>query len=123
MVIDAHNRGESASLNAIRRIGPSLIFERLWRETGLQRSHTKVLSADRKFEFPVERAVFVTAAQPAVCLWLGPFLQLSGLRTTGSAGVDELDLHHLYRAMAWLGEELLGSRSGQDVCPHGASRT
>ena len=36
MVIDAHSRGESP-VSAIRRIGPSLIFERLWRETGLQR--------------------------------------------------------------------------------------
>ena len=31
------------------------------------------------------------------------------------AGVDGLDLHHLYRAMAWLGEELPAKRSGR---PH-----
>ena len=28
------------------------------------------------------------------------------MRTTRIAGIEELDLHHLYRAMAWLGEEL-----------------
>ena len=33
--------------------------------------------------------------------------RIAGARITPSAGVDGLDLHHLYRAMAWLGEELL----------------
>ena len=29
-----------------------------------------------------------------------------GARTAGIAGAEALELHHLYRAMAWLGEEL-----------------
>jgi hypothetical protein len=30
----------------------------------------------------------------------------AGAPVTAHAGVEKLDLHHLYRAMAWLGEEL-----------------
>jgi hypothetical protein len=41
------------------KIGPSLIFERLWKETGIQAALNRVL-AGRKFEFDVERAVFLT---------------------------------------------------------------
>ena len=42
-----------------RRIGPVLIFERLWKESG-SKSVIKRLLAGRKFEFPVERAIFLT---------------------------------------------------------------
>src|SRR5262245_58368112 len=43
-------------------------------------------------------------AAPAVREWLRPRRRsLGGLYIAGVAG---LDLHHLYRAMAWLGEEL-----------------
>ena len=31
---------------------------------------------------------------------------IAGAKTTRSPGVEGLDLHHLYRAMAWLGDEL-----------------
>jgi hypothetical protein len=65
------------------------------------------LLADRKFEFPVERAVFLTVLHR---------LMAGGPRSDRAAekwradyrigGVEELDLQHLYRAMAWLGEEL-----------------
>jgi hypothetical protein len=34
MVIEAHSRGE-APIVEVRRIGPGLIFERLWQESGL----------------------------------------------------------------------------------------
>jgi hypothetical protein len=39
------------------KIGPAIIFERLWKETGIQRAIKKVL-AGRRFEFDVERAIF-----------------------------------------------------------------
>ena len=41
------------------KIGPVLIFERLWKELGLP-TIIHGLLADRKFEFDVERAVFLT---------------------------------------------------------------
>jgi hypothetical protein len=44
---------------ACRRIGPALLFERLWRETGCC-DVLNELAAPRQFGFAVERAVFVT---------------------------------------------------------------
>ena len=87
-----------------RRIGAPLLFERLWQESGC-RAVVEGLLAARRFEFAVERAVFLTV--------------LHRLMVSGSDracehwrddyhidDIDGLDLHHLYRAMSWLGEEL-----------------
>ena len=41
------------------RIGAPLLFERLWRDTGC-RAVVAALAAGRKFEFAVERSVFLT---------------------------------------------------------------
>ncbi|MEI7611205.1 MAG: transposase, partial [Rhodospirillaceae bacterium] len=96
------------------RIGAPLIFERLWRESGCQAVIEAAL-AGRKFEFPVERAIFasvlhrlcVSGSDRACDAWL------AGYRVEGIAG---LDLHHFYRAMAWLGEEL-ADQSGRTRAP------
>jgi hypothetical protein len=87
-----------------RRIGAPLLFERLWQESGC-RTVVEGMLAGRRFEFAVERAVFLTV--------------LHRLMVSGSDracehwredyridGVAELELHQLYRAMSWLGEEL-----------------
>ena len=63
------------------------------------------LLAARGFEFAVERAVFATVlhrimvsgSDRACEKWLADY---------DIPGTDGLALHHLYRAMAWLGEEL-----------------
>ena len=39
-----------------KKIGPALIFERLWSELGIDRVIKRLLE-DRKFEFDVERAI------------------------------------------------------------------
>ena len=115
MVIDAHSRGE-APVISVRRIGPGLIFERLWRETGL-REVTEALVAGRKFEFPVERAVFITVLNRLFASGSDRFCS-KWVQDYGITGAGELDLHHLYRAMAWLGEELPeDTTSGQDTIP------
>jgi transposase len=87
-----------------KKIGPALIFERLWKELGVDRILHRHL-AERKFGFDVERAIFLTV--------------LHRLFTSGSDrscdrwhrdyvvnGVSDLSLHHLYRAMAFLGETI-----------------
>lgn len=89
---------------ACKRIGAPMLFGRLWEETGC---HTVLedLLATRGFEFPVERAVFasvvhrimVSGSDRACEKWIADY---------DIPGVDGLALHHLYRAMAWLGEEL-----------------
>ena len=81
-----------------------MIFERLWQQTGCQRVIQQIL-ADRRFEFDVERAIFLTALHR---------LFVSGSDRAADKwrryyrieGCDSLQLHHLYRAMAWLGQEL-----------------
>ena len=85
-------------------IGPALIFERLWQELGLPAIFQNLL-ADRKFTFDIERAVFLTVLHR---------LFISGSdrsckqwrRDYVIAGAGGIDLHHLYRAMAFLGEVL-----------------
>ena len=43
----------------IRELGPDLVFGRLWQETGIQRVLNDLLR-ERQFEFPVERAIYLT---------------------------------------------------------------
>jgi Transposase DDE domain len=89
---------------ACKRIGAPLLFGRLWEETGC-RAVIEGLLAARSFEFPVERAVFasvlhrimVSGSDRACEKWIADY---------DIPGRDGLSLHHLYRAMAWLGEEL-----------------
>ena len=87
-----------------KRIGPVLVFERLWDELGV-RSILSRLLAGRRFEFPVERAIFTTVlhrlfvsgSDRAADTWC---------RRYAIEGIEPLELHHFYRAMAWLGEAL-----------------
>jgi len=93
-----------------KRIGAPLLFGRLWEETGC-RAVIEALLAERLFEFPVERAVFptvlhrlmVSGSDRACEKWMTDY---------AIPGVDGLALHHLYRAMAWLGEELPAEQQG-----------
>ena len=107
-VLDAHAAGQTEAV-AIRSIGPDLVFSRLWNELGLP-DILKDLLKGRRFEFDVERAVYLTV--------------LHRLFASGSdraaerwreeyriPGAEDLDLQHLYRAMAWLGEPLEGEES------------
>jgi Transposase DDE domain len=89
---------------ACRRIGAPLLFERLWQESGC-RTVVQDLLAGRRFEFAVERAVFLTVLHRLVVS--GSDRACEHWREDYRIdGVDDLGLHHLYRAMAWLGEEL-----------------
>lgn len=100
--MSALERGERVGL-ACQRIGPPLLFERLWSESGC-RAVIADLVADRGFEFAVERTVFVAVLHR---------LMVSGsdracekwMRDYRIEGAEALLLHHFYRAMTWLGEE------------------
>src|SRR5271168_5350747 len=103
MVLSTGSDDDAAKI-AVRRIGPALVFERLWEETGCRAVIAK-LAGQRKHDFALERAVFLTVlhrlfvsgSDRAADRWREDY---------AIAGVEKLDLHHLYRAMAWLGEEL-----------------
>ena len=89
--------------NAVR-IGPALVFERLWRDLGFPELLAELLDG-RKFGFDVERAVFLTVlhrlfapgSDRAAERWRPDYV---------IDGVETLELHHRYRALAWLGEPL-----------------
>jgi Transposase DDE domain len=87
-----------------KRIGPPLLFERLWRDTACGAVLHELL-ADRDFSFPVERAVFLTVLHRLMVSGSDRACEQwrDGYRIDGAG---ELKLHHLYRAMTWLGEEL-----------------
>jgi DDE family transposase len=103
LVLTAHERGELTAVRTLR-LGAVLIFERLWREAGCAAVLEQLL-AQRRFEFAVERAVFLTVlhrllapgSDRAADRWKHDYLL---------DGAAALGLHHLYRAMAWLGEPL-----------------
>jgi hypothetical protein len=103
LLLTAHREGNAPAVNATR-IGPSLIFERLWRETGCHHVLTALL-AQRHFDFPVERALFLTVlhrlcatgSDRAAQRWKEDYL---------IDQADDIELHQLYRAMGWLGEAL-----------------
>ena len=98
-----------------KKIGPALIFERLWKELGIG-SIVSSLVASRKFGFSVERALFLTvlhrlfvSGSDRSCeKWRRDYL---------IASVEELELHQLYRAMAFLGEELADQKDRTPFAP------
>jgi transposase len=102
-VLGAHARGASVATRSAR-IGPALIFQRLWQACSIDQVLTAMLEG-RRFEFSVERAIFLTVlhrlfapgSDRAAEKWKDDY---------AIPGVGDLDLHQLYRAMAWLGEVL-----------------
>ncbi|HID24295.1 MAG TPA: IS1634 family transposase [Planctomycetaceae bacterium] len=103
MVVSARDQGKGVDATN-RRIGAPLVFQRLWEQTGCDQVLQRLLEG-RRFEFSVERALFLTVLHRLVrsgsdraCVkWKNDY---------DIPGVAELQLHHLYRAMGWLGESL-----------------
>ncbi len=88
----------------IKKVGPGLIFGRLWNQVGIG-DHIRDILKGRRYRFDIERAIFVTV--------------LHRLMNPGSDrqadqwhqayridGADALRLQHFYRAMGWLGDPL-----------------
>src|ERR1017187_7743884 len=102
-VIDAHAAGQTEPVQ-VRRVGPDLVFGRLWEALKLGTILKRALQS-RRYEFDVERAVYLTVVYR---------LFASGSDRAAERwrqayrlpGTDTLDLHHLDRAMALLGEPL-----------------
>jgi transposase len=102
-VIDAHAAGETQAVRVLR-IGPELVFGRLWKESGIQDVIGSLLEA-RRYDFDVERAIYLTVlhrlfasgSDRAAERWRENYL---------IPGTEALELHHFYRAMAFLGQEI-----------------
>jgi transposase len=95
---------QSEAQASAKKIGPALIFERLWKELGIGQVVHRLLE-DRKFEFDVERTIFLTVlhrlfvsgSDRACDRWRRDYL---------IQGTEGLSLHHHYRAMNFLGERI-----------------
>ncbi len=97
------------------KIGPTLIFERLWEETGIKEA-VKGLLQHRRFEFDLERAVFLTVLHRLITSGSDRFCD-RWRRDFAVPGTEDLELHHLYRAMAFLGEELADQEGASGLSP------
>jgi hypothetical protein len=104
MVLAAHRSGESPAMQT-RRIGPALVFGRLWEELHLPQVIERLL-VGRRLTIAVERILFLTVLhrlfvsgsdRSCVLVWKKDY-QIPG----GAA----IALHQVYRAMAWLGTPL-----------------
>jgi Transposase DDE domain len=112
-VLDAHAAGETQPVS-IAKIGPDLVFGRLWKSMGLERIVSE-MAGKRRHEFDLERAVYLTVLHR---------LFVSGSDRAAEAwkenyriaGAQELSLHQLYRAMGWLGEEIGPGVLGSPRC-------
>ena len=102
-VLGAHRNGDSITVGTTK-IGPPLIFERLWRQCGVEAVLTHLLR-ERQFDFAVERAVFLTVLHRLVAPGSDRAAE-KWKQDYAISGAERLSLHHLYRAMAWLGEPL-----------------
>jgi transposase len=100
-VLDAHAAGQTQPVQ-VQCVGPDLVFGRLWEALQLGTVLQRALLSHR-CEFDVERAVYLTVLHR---------LFISGSDRAAERwreayrlpGTEALELHHLYRAMAFLGE-------------------
>lgn len=100
-LVEGYRKGRLEA-KEVRQIGPDLVFGRLWQKTGIEKAIQELLR-DRRFEFPVERSIYLAALHR---------LFESGSDRAGERwrrdlkvpGTEGLELHHQYRAMRWLGD-------------------
>jgi len=102
-VVEAHREGDLKAHSTVS-IGPAIIFGRLWKELELDRIIEQLLEG-RKYQFSLERAIFLTVLHRL----FDPGSDRAAERWRKDywiEGAEGIELHHLYRAMEWLGEEL-----------------
>ena len=104
MVLAAHREGE-APVIATRRIGPALVFARLWEELQIPQVIERLL-AGRRFTLPVERILFLTVLHRLFASGSDRSCLQVWKQDQEIPGSETIALHQIDRAMAWLGEPL-----------------
>jgi hypothetical protein len=102
-VVEAHREGELRARRTVS-IGPAIVLGRLWKELEINRIIEGLLEG-RKYRFSLERAIFLTVLHRL----FDPCSDREAERWREDfwiEGTEGIELHHLYRAMEWLGEEL-----------------
>jgi hypothetical protein len=93
-VIDAHAAGQTEAVQ-VQRIGPDLVFSRLWETLNLGTIIKRVLEG-RHYEFDVERAIYLTVMHRLFASGSDRAAQ-RWREAYRLPGTEALDLHHLYR--------------------------
>ena len=102
-VIDAHAAGQTEPVQ-VQRVGPDLVFGRLWETLQLGTLIKRALES-RRYEFDVERAIYLTVIHRLFAAGSDRAAE-RWRQAYRLPGTEALDLHHLYRAMAFLGDAL-----------------
>ena len=104
MVLAAHRQGDVPSIST-SCIGPALVFGRLWEELHIPQVIERLL-AGRHFALAMERILFLTVLHRLFHSGSDRSCVLVWKEDYAIPGIGAVDLHHVYRAMAWLGERL-----------------
>jgi len=104
MVIAAHREGDAPEI-ATRRIGPAMVFGRLWEQLQIPQVIRRLLCG-RRFSLPVERIVFLTVLHRLLVSGSDRSCVLVWKQDQEVPGTEAIGLHQVYRAMAWLGDLL-----------------
>ena len=102
-LLTEHKAGRSKVV-VCRHIGPDLIFRRLWNDLGIGRALKHSLK-ERRFQFDIELAVyqsvlhrlFESGSDRSSLTWRNEI---------SIPDIEKINLHHLYRAMDFLGEPI-----------------
>lgn len=85
-------------------LGPAIVFDRLWNQLGIPAIIHRLIDK-RKYQFDVERAIFLTVLHRLFVS--GSDRQCDRWKATQKIeGADCISLHHLYRAMGFLGTSI-----------------
>jgi transposase len=111
MILNASREG-SVQVLFRNRIGGPMIFRRLWKDIGCY-DIIHEMTGERNFQFDMERVIFTTVlhrlfdpgSDRACEKWMKDY---------SIDGIEEIQLHHFYRAMGWLGEDNGDSRTVKD---------
>ena len=99
----------------VKKIGPVLVFERLWERSGLGKIIREAVKG-RRYRFNVERAVFVTVLHRLINS--GSDRQAERwMREYKITGGEGLDLQHFYRTMGLLGSPLKKQPGNRNFSP------
>lgn len=104
LVLTAHREGESPAIST-RRIGPALVFVRLWEELQIPQVIRRLLIG-RRLTLPVERILFLTVLHRLFASGSDRSCLSVWRKDHEIPGTETIALHQMYRAMAWLGESL-----------------
>ena len=110
MVLSVHRQDQTLTTTT-RRMGPALLFERLWQALGIAKVINRLL-AGRRFEFSVERAIWLAVLHRLFASGTDRSCLRVWRRDYEIPGTETSALHCLYRAMAWLGREQAPSNDG-----------